>query len=78
MVALAKRLLRNHDEILSVEFAQVRVRSLAEYSRLHCGRMRRLLQPSSECFGVLLGRFELIPVPVAPSRLPVPLARAPF
>jgi hypothetical protein len=48
--------------------------SLAEHSRLHCGRMRRLLQPSYECFGMHLGRFELVPVPVAPSRLPVPLA----
>ncbi len=36
--------------------------------------MRRLLQPSYECFGMHLGRFELVPVPVAPSRLPVPLA----
>ena len=48
--------------------------SLAEHSRLHCGHMRRLLQPSYECFGMHLGRFELVPVPVAPSRLPVPLA----
>ncbi len=47
---------------------------LAEHSRLQCGRMRRLLQPSYECFGMHLGRFELVPVPVAPSRLPVPLA----
>ncbi len=49
-------------------------RSLAEHSRLHCGRMRRLLQPSYECFGMHLGRFELVPIPVAHSRLPVPLA----
>ena len=27
-------------------------RALVEYSRLHCGRMRRLLQPSSEWFGM--------------------------
>ncbi len=36
--------------------------------------MRRLLQPSYECFGMHLGRFELVPVPVAPSRLSVSLA----
>ena len=36
--------------------------------------MRRLLQPSYGCFGMHPGRFELVPVPVALSRLPVPLA----
>ena len=48
--------------------------TVSEHSRLHCGRMRRLLQPSYECFGMHPGRSELVPVPVAPSRLPVPLA----
>ena len=35
-----------------------RQRSLAEYSRLHCCRMRRLLQPSPGCFRMLPNAFR--------------------